>query len=95
MILSGMILLSCVTSNAFGVHLSLEECPSGRWSTLGKRVNVKTFREFESHLLRIFCYIHIFQTIITGIPGFFDFARQGVFFNVSQYFLKIALPPPY
>lgn len=30
----------------------LEECPSGRWSTLGKRVNVKAFRGFESHLLR-------------------------------------------
>ena len=34
--------------------MTLEECPSGRWSTLGKRVNVKTFRGFESHLLRIF-----------------------------------------
>ena len=31
----------------------LEECPSGRWSTLGKRVNTKVFRGFESHLLRM------------------------------------------
>ncbi len=33
-------------------HNFLEGCSSGRWSPLGKRVNVKTFRGFESHPLR-------------------------------------------
>ena len=47
----------------------MEECPSGRRSTLGKRVCVNAYRGFESHLLRVFIPIVIRKSGLRGAIG--------------------------